>query len=95
MKLDSPMNIKTTPEAAMIAPLALSFDLDDTLWPVGPVIAAAEKELLCWLREHHPQTVSGHSIESMRELRKGLNGSLDDEKDKNKTTETKPNRTIS
>ena len=61
----------------------------------GPVIAAAEKELLCWLREHHPQTVSGHSIESMRELRKGLNGSLDDEKDKNKTTETKPNRTIS
>ena len=53
----------------MSAPLVLSFDLDDTLWPVGPVIAAAEKELLCWLREHHPQTVSGHSIESMRELR--------------------------
>jgi FMN hydrolase / 5-amino-6-(5-phospho-D-ribitylamino)uracil phosphatase len=53
----------------MIAPLVLSFDLDDTLWPVGPVIAAAERELLRWLREHHPQTVSGHSIESMRELR--------------------------
>ena len=30
--------------------------------------------------------------ESMRELRKGLNGSLDDEKDKNKTAETKSNR---
>jgi sec-independent protein translocase protein TatA len=33
--------------------------------------------------------------ESMRELRRGLNGSLDDEKDKNKTAETKSNKTIS
>ncbi len=53
----------------MKAPLVLSFDLDDTLWPVGPVIAAAEAQLLCWLREHHPQTVSGHSSETLRELR--------------------------
>jgi len=53
----------------MSAPLVLSFDLDDTLWPVGPVIAAAESELLSWLRVHYPQTVSGHSIESMRLLR--------------------------
>jgi putative hydrolase of the HAD superfamily len=36
----------------MNAPLVLSFDLDDTLWPVGPVIAAAESELLSWLRAH-------------------------------------------
>jgi HAD superfamily hydrolase (TIGR01509 family) len=57
---------------SMNAPLVLSFDLDDTLWPVGPVIAAAEVELLSWLREHHPQTVSGHSVESMRELRAGV-----------------------
>jgi FMN hydrolase / 5-amino-6-(5-phospho-D-ribitylamino)uracil phosphatase len=53
----------------MNAPLVLSFDLDDTLWPVGPVIAAAEAELLAWLKDRYPQTVSGHSIESMRELR--------------------------
>src|ERR1700688_2864707 len=53
----------------MIAPLVLSFDLDDTLWPVGPVIAAAEAALLSWLRARYPQTVSGHSIESMRQLR--------------------------
>jgi sec-independent protein translocase protein TatA len=33
--------------------------------------------------------------QSMHELRKGLNGSLDDEKDKNKTAETKTNRTVS
>ena len=53
----------------MIAPLVLSFDLDDTLWPVAPVIAAAESELLSWLRSRYPQTVSGHSVESMRALR--------------------------
>jgi HAD superfamily hydrolase (TIGR01509 family) len=53
----------------MSAPLVLSFDLDDTLWPVAPVIAAAESELLSWLRVRYPQTVSGHSIESLRDLR--------------------------
>lgn len=53
----------------MITPLVLSFDLDDTLWPVAPVIAAAESELLSWLRAHHPQTVSRHDIETLREMR--------------------------
>jgi FMN hydrolase / 5-amino-6-(5-phospho-D-ribitylamino)uracil phosphatase len=56
----------------MIEPLVLSLDLDDTLWPVAPVIAAAESELLSWLQARHPQTVSGHSIESMRVLRAGV-----------------------
>jgi|SRR5580692_10511827 2-haloalkanoic acid dehalogenase type II len=53
----------------MIAPLVLSFDLDDTLWPVGPVIAGAEDALYAWLRERYPQTVSGHSIETLRAQR--------------------------
>lgn len=56
----------------MNAPLVLSFDLDDTLWPVGPVIAAAERELLSWLRARFPRTVSGHDVESMRALRAGV-----------------------
>ncbi len=56
----------------MIAPLVLSFDLDDTLWPVGPVIAAAERELLSWLRERHPEIVSGHDLDSLRTLRDGV-----------------------
>ena len=56
----------------MIAPLVLSFDLDDTLWPVGPVIAAAERQLLSWLRERHPEIVSGHDLESLRALRDGV-----------------------
>jgi FMN hydrolase / 5-amino-6-(5-phospho-D-ribitylamino)uracil phosphatase len=49
--------------------LVLSFDLDDTLWPVAPVIAAAEQDLWKWLRERHPQTVSGHSLESLQAMR--------------------------
>jgi HAD superfamily hydrolase (TIGR01549 family) len=53
----------------MAPPLVLSFDLDDTLWPVGPVIAAAEIELLSWLRARYPRTVSGHDVESLRVLR--------------------------
>src|SRR6202166_1025014 len=56
----------------MIAPLVMSFDLDDTLWPVGPVIAAAESALLSWLRERYPLTLSGHDSESLRALRAGV-----------------------
>ena len=56
----------------MVAPLVLSFDLDDTLWPVGPVIAAAERQLLSWLRERHPEIVSGHDLGSLRALRDGV-----------------------
>ena len=47
----------------------ISFDLDDTLWPIAPVIEAAESELWDWLRERHPRAVAAHSIESMRALR--------------------------
>jgi FMN hydrolase / 5-amino-6-(5-phospho-D-ribitylamino)uracil phosphatase len=53
----------------MITPRVISLDLDDTLWPVAPVIAAAEVELLAWLRARHPRAVHGHYIESMRALR--------------------------
>ena len=55
----------------MTAGPVLSFDLDDTLWPVGPVIAAAEAHLWDWLERFHPQAAHGHSIESMRALRAG------------------------
>ena len=48
----------------------LSFDLDDTLWPVAPAIVAAEQAVYAWLAEHCPRAVRDHSIESMRELRR-------------------------
>jgi FMN hydrolase / 5-amino-6-(5-phospho-D-ribitylamino)uracil phosphatase len=37
---------------------AISLDLDDTLWPIAPIIARAEKALLAWLSEHAPMTAA-------------------------------------
>ena len=53
----------------MNAPLVLSFDLDDTLWPVEPVMLAAEAQMLAWLRQHHPEVMRSHDRESLRALR--------------------------
>jgi FMN hydrolase / 5-amino-6-(5-phospho-D-ribitylamino)uracil phosphatase len=53
----------------MSATRVISLDLDDTLWPVAPVIAAAEAALHEWLQERYPRTMHGHSISSMRALR--------------------------
>lgn len=49
---------------------AISFDLDDTLWPVWPTIARAEQVLLDWLKEHAPATAKQFpQPESLRALR--------------------------
>jgi putative hydrolase of the HAD superfamily len=57
----------------MIAPLVLSFDLDDTLWPVEPVMAAAEHTMWSWLRERHPELMKNQSMETMRAVRAQIN----------------------
>jgi HAD superfamily hydrolase (TIGR01509 family) len=56
----------------MLTPRVISLDLDDTLWPVAPVLAAAERELHEWLHAHHPRAMLGHDVESMRRLRAGV-----------------------
>jgi putative hydrolase of the HAD superfamily len=53
----------------MPAPLVLSFDLDDTLWPIEPVIVAAEQELESWLRLHHPRVMRAHDSSTLRAIR--------------------------
>lgn len=52
-----------------IAPKALSLDLDDTLWPIWPVIERAELALQEFLRERCPRTADMYPIPLMRELR--------------------------
>lgn len=37
---------------------AISLDLDDTLWPIAPVIARAEQALVDWLGPHAPCTAA-------------------------------------
>jgi len=48
---------------------AVIFDLDDTLWEVGPVIVRAEHALLRFLAERYPRVLERHTLESMRALR--------------------------
>src|ERR1700732_2233339 len=56
----------------MNAPVVLSFDLDDTLWAVEPVITTAEAAMLSWLTEKHPQIMRGHDRESLRAMRAAM-----------------------
>jgi HAD superfamily hydrolase (TIGR01549 family) len=51
---------------------AVLFDLDDTLWPIVPVIMRAERLLFDWLREHAPAVAASYSIEEMRARRVAL-----------------------
>jgi FMN hydrolase / 5-amino-6-(5-phospho-D-ribitylamino)uracil phosphatase len=48
---------------------ALSFDLDDTLWPIGPTIVHAERSLQDWLLAEVPQIAAQWPVERMRALR--------------------------
>lgn len=57
----------------MDAPIkAVLFDLDDTLWPIAPVIERAETVLHDWLRQHAPRVASQFSIEQLRQRRLAL-----------------------
>jgi FMN hydrolase / 5-amino-6-(5-phospho-D-ribitylamino)uracil phosphatase len=53
----------------MAATRVISFDLDDTLWPVAPVIAAAESALHDWLNDRYPRAMHGHNVNTLRALR--------------------------
>ena len=48
---------------------AVSFDLDDTLWPVLPAILEAEQCVDRWLRQHHPDVARAWSVQALRDLR--------------------------
>lgn len=48
---------------------AIIFDLDNTLWDVGPVILRAEHAMLACLAERYPRILELHTAESMRDVR--------------------------
>jgi 2-haloalkanoic acid dehalogenase type II len=48
---------------------AISLDLDDTLWPIEPVLQRVEQSVDAWLREHCPEVADAWPIESLRALR--------------------------
>lgn len=51
---------------------AVLFDLDDTLWPIVPVIRRAETVLFDWLALHAPEVVRLHTIDGLRARRMEL-----------------------
>ena len=55
--------------SSMPWPKAVLFDLDDTLWPIAPVILEAEQLLYAWLGQHAPRVVEHFTIASLRQAR--------------------------
>jgi len=53
-------------------PKAILFDLDDTLWPIAPVILQAEESVYAWLREHAPRVAERFTIDTLRRARLDL-----------------------
>ena len=47
----------------------ITFDLDDTLWEIHPVIKRAEQRLYAWLGEHYPRITDMYEIEDIRAIR--------------------------
>lgn len=48
---------------------AVTFDLDDTLWPVWPAIGRAERAMVAWLEVQAPVIVSRFGVAGLQELR--------------------------
>jgi len=48
---------------------AITLDLDDTLWPIGPVITRAEGKLWSWLGEYFPKITERYSADEAYALR--------------------------
>ncbi len=47
----------------------ITLDLDDTLWPIHPVIVRAEQALYAWLDEHYPRITARYSERDLLQLR--------------------------
>ena len=48
---------------------AITFDLDDTLWAIGPVIARAERKVYEEIRNHFPRVAERYAVEGIQNIR--------------------------
>ena len=51
---------------------AITFDLDDTLWPCSPAIAGAERAYFDWIESHFPAVAQQYDTALMIEQRRSL-----------------------
>jgi putative hydrolase of the HAD superfamily len=61
--------VLNTARGPLPAPAGLTLDLDDTLWPIGPVIERCEQVLHAFLGEHAPPVAQRFPGLTMRALR--------------------------
>jgi putative hydrolase of the HAD superfamily len=54
---------------AMLSIRAITFDLDDTLWAIGPVIERAERVIYRWLSVHCPRVAEQFTLADMQRAR--------------------------
>lgn len=52
-----------------LVPRGITLDLDDTLWPIAPVIERAEAALHDWMLTHAPNAAARYPVAAMRTLR--------------------------
>lgn len=50
----------------------ITFDLDDTLWPISPTIPDAESALYAWLKTHYPRVTDLYSQQDLAGKRERL-----------------------
>ncbi|MDY6920849.1 MAG: HAD family hydrolase [Pseudomonadota bacterium] len=48
----------------------ITFDLDNTLWDINPVIVAAEKAMRAWVSEHIPEAVAHLEMDRLQDVYK-------------------------
>ncbi len=51
---------------------AITFDLDDTLWPCEAVITHAEQAYIDWFEQHYPVVTQHNDMAGLREKRRAL-----------------------
>ena len=51
-------------------PQAITLDLDDTLWPIGPTLVAAEQTLSDWLHRQAPATAAAYGADTRAAIRR-------------------------
>lgn len=50
----------------------ITFDLDDTLWDVVPVIMQAEAAMMDWLQTHHPELTKHYDAKQLRAVKEQI-----------------------
>jgi HAD superfamily hydrolase (TIGR01549 family) len=66
------MSHEIEPTELLAAKRLITVDLDDTVWPCAPVIAAAEQALYAWLSEQVPRLTERFDQDALREHRRLL-----------------------